>query len=721
MRWALERRTDGFKQLVVRERFSQEPTAPGFEGQAIEIRIVAGSDEDDGNIGVHGVKAGLHVEAGEPRHVHVEDHAVRALRLERGKKKLFQPDWRTVFEPENVMAEIKAIVNGPVIERIGLNSGTNATRNRLTFQQTAAATNYDRLIADFDFRAQTTAAASLSLPATVQDFDASGTAYTLVGSTTPAILPADAGSTGRFLRLVPASEGQLGRIAFDRSATGAVATVVATFDFRITPPSGGTPADGFGFALLSTAAYGTKGSGPGISETPDLTSSIAIGFDDYNNGTTPAEPNNNHLSLHWNGAQVGNAFTPTFSMSNGKFHRAQIIISFSGNNAYVTARLTPDINGTPGATETVLQNVRIAGVAPYESRVAFGARTGGAWASHDIDNVNVQFISNNVTLASGLSLLFLPTSQFGATGAGSTLSTFTDLPLVSNALALDFAFNPSNLVNDVSLYWNAGLASSMTLPSGIADLDGGRFFHVRLELDAGANGAYATLSLTPDSLGIPGQPINVFSNYFIAGARLAGSRLEFAARNGGLTSRLELDNVLATFEVLEPMLLNPGESIVVVRNKAAFISRYGSGIHIAGEYSGLLNNAGDHLVLLGPVGEPILDFHYDAQWYPITDGVGFSLVAVDPTAPAANWGLASNWRISSAPLGSPGVIDPSSQIVPRVLVNEALAHPVPPELDWDLWIGPAPKRPSKPRLSCSSWISFCCFFQSTPKGGLVRK
>ena len=24
-------------------------------------------------------------------------------------------------------------------------------------------------------------------------------------------------------------------------------------------------------------------------------------------------------------------------------------------------------------------------------------------------------------------------------------------------------------------------------------------------------------------------------------------------------------------------------------------------------------------------------------------------------------------------------------------------------------------------LSCSRWISFCCFFQSTPNGGLVRR
>jgi hypothetical protein len=34
------------------------------------------------------------------------------MAIERGKKKLFQPDWAAVFEPENVMAEIKAITAG---------------------------------------------------------------------------------------------------------------------------------------------------------------------------------------------------------------------------------------------------------------------------------------------------------------------------------------------------------------------------------------------------------------------------------------------------------------------------------------------------------------------------------------------------------------------------------------------------------------------------------
>lgn len=538
-----------------------------------------------------------------------------------------------------------------------LNSGTNTARNRITFNQTATG-GYDRLIADFDFRAAGFAPATSNGAPTLQDFDNAGTTYTLSssGSTLPGVLPADAGSTGSFLRLVPGSGSQLGTGAFNRTARGPFDSIVATFDFRISPPAGVTPADGLGFALLSTASYGSSGSGPNFSEEPNLANSIGIGFDVYNNGSTAKEPNNNHLSLHWNGTQVGNAYTPSFNMANGRFHRAQILVWFWETDAYVTVRLTPDINGSPGPIETVLQNAVIPGAAPYQSRVAFGARTGGAWAAHDIDNVDVRF-SGNTTASSGLSLLLLPAAQFGVVGPGTTLASFSDWPMVPNTLALDFAFNPSNLVNDVSLYWNSVLAVSTTLPASALDLDSGVFHHARLELDGGVGGAYASLTLTPDVLGIPGAPINVFSNLSISGPSLGDSRLEFAARNGGLQSRVDLENILVTFESLAPMLLNPGESIVVVHNLDAFISRYGTGIRVAGEFSGSLANEGEHLTLVGPVGEPILDFIYDPAWFPATDGGGFSLVAVDPQAPTGDWGLAQNWRPSSELGGSPGSVD----------------------------------------------------------------
>ncbi|HWQ90727.1 MAG TPA: lamin tail domain-containing protein, partial [Clostridia bacterium] len=201
-------------------------------------------------------------------------------------------------------------------------------------------------------------------------------------------------------------------------------------------------------------------------------------------------------------------------------------------------------------------------------------------------------------------------------------------------------------------------------------------------------------------------------------ARLDSSRLEFAARNGGLSARVELDNIRAGFQVIEPLLLNPGESILVVRNEAAFISRYGAEKRIAGEYSGRLSNGGDRLILLGPMGEPILDFQYDPAWWPITDGTGFSLVAVDPAAPAANWGSPTNWRPSSGHLGSPGSLDPAPASVPPVLVNEAIAHPVPPDLDRIELFNPNPTnvnvggwylsdnfvQPNKFRIPDNTWI-----------------
>ena len=39
------------------------------------------------------------------------------MAIERGKKKLFQPDWARVFEPENVMAEIRAITAGTSVAK----------------------------------------------------------------------------------------------------------------------------------------------------------------------------------------------------------------------------------------------------------------------------------------------------------------------------------------------------------------------------------------------------------------------------------------------------------------------------------------------------------------------------------------------------------------------------------------------------------------------------
>src|SRR5262249_51166778 len=85
--------------------------------------------------------------------------------------------------------------------------------------------------------------------------------------------------------------------------------------------------------------------------------------------------------------------------------------------------------------------------------------------------------------------------------------------------------------------------------------------------------------------------------------------------------------------------------------------------------------------LVDAAGEKILEFSYDPDWYPITDGFGFSLVIVNENALWNTWGLKSSWRPGGAFLGSPGVSKPPTPEFPPVIVNELLTHSVPPEVD----------------------------------------
>jgi hypothetical protein len=167
----------------------------------------------------------------------------------------------------------------------------------------------------------------------------------------------------------------------------------------------------------------------------------------------------------------------------------------------------------------------------------------------------------------------------------------------------------------VTLYWSGSSVAGVSLPPNIANLDSDLCHHVHLVLDAIAGGTYATVILTPDIYGTPGAPVVMASNLFILGFFPGNSRLELAGRNGMIDTTLDVENVAVNFEAFVSLVLAPGECILVVKNRAAFESRYGTGFRIAGEFTGQLDNSGDHIVLLGPVGEFILDFDYSDDWY----------------------------------------------------------------------------------------------------------
>jgi len=119
--------------------------------------------------------------------------------------------------------------------------------------------------------------------------------------------------------------------------------------------------------------------------------------------------------------------------------------------------------------------------------------------------------------------------------------------------------------------------------------------------------------------------------------------------------------------------LAAGESIVVADDPVAFEAWYGSGINVAGRYTGSLSNGGEELILRlhEPYDAAVLRFEYSDSWFGTkTDGDGLSLVIIDASRPRRTWDDRWSWQTS-------GDIDPAS-----IVINEVLAHQDDPLGDW---------------------------------------
>jgi hypothetical protein len=208
--------------------------------------------------------------------------------------------------------------------------------------------------------------------ATVQDFNggAGQTPYTLTryqGSS-------DAVIVNNALRMVNTT-GQKNVIAFNQTDPGLYGRIVAEWDLSIVPG-----ADGLGFALLNTANYGTSGAGPAIDEEPSLNGSFGVGFDIYCPDDYQRK-GSHEISLHWNGVERENKWS-SYDYRTGTFRRVRVVVDFVPGGAEITV----SVAGT-----VVYDRYFMAGMMPYDCRVAFGARTGGYMTTLYLDNVNVSF------------------------------------------------------------------------------------------------------------------------------------------------------------------------------------------------------------------------------------------------------------------------------------------------------------------------------------------
>jgi len=115
------------------------------------------------------------------------------------------------------------------------------------------------------------------------------------------------------------------------------------------------------------------------------------------------------------------------------------------------------------------------------------------------------------------------------------------------------------------------------------------------------------------------------------------------------------DGIELTFPSFE---LAPGAYCLAVQDLAAFEGRYGPGLPVAGQYSGALDNAGEHVELCDAAGRTIHSFTYRDDWYPTTDGKGYSLALIAPhTVDPDSLSDQSVWRADTNPGGSPGAAD----------------------------------------------------------------
>jgi len=124
--------------------------------------------------------------------------------------------------------------------------------------------------------------------------------------------------------------------------------------------------------------------------------------------------------------------------------------------------------------------------------------------------------------------------------------------------------------------------------------------------------------------------------------------------------------------------LGPGRFVLVVKNRQAFLSRYGAALSslIAGQYEGKLANGGETVALEDFWNGTIAEFTYgdSASWPVAADGAGHSMVPLASAIldePAGSLDYAGNWRASAYIGGSPGADDPD--LGATVVINEFLA------------------------------------------------
>ena len=231
-------------------------------------------------------------------------------------------------------------------------------------------------------------------------------------------------------------------------------------------------------------------------------------------------------------------------------------------------------------------------------------------------------------------------------------------------------------------HWSAPYQFTTIAPAGLADLQ--------------QNLMITEIMYNPAGPALPGGSVQDFE--FIELQNIS-STLTLDLTDVGFTKGVDFDFTAGT-------TIAPGARMVVVKNLAAFQSRYGTGIPVAGVWDSAdnLSNGGEQLKISYGSAVGIQDFEYDdiAPWPLTPKGTGPSLQLINPYAVPPDLGNGVKWKASDSLQGSPGnpdsrfavwmsqrnVSNPNSEAIPGMsqtlmyslgadlLANPAAAMPV---------------------------------------------
>ena len=188
-------------------------------------------------------------------------------------------------------------------------------------------------------------------------------------------------------------------------------------------------------------------------------------------------------------------------------------------------------------------------------------------AEGPFDKITIQFDFRMYSAgngADGFSVLFIPTSVNGPNGCQQHehINFFAEEPRLSGTFAVGFEIckrwpcSGSDAANQIYISWDKQFypgQNPIEIPIGDVELNSGKFHRARIELScADGNTALVDVNLTPNVYDV-NHPVSitVAEDVVIGDAnhpyKPYESRIEFAGRNGGLTTNADIDNIYASY------------------------------------------------------------------------------------------------------------------------------------------------------------------------------